>query len=112
MIRLAFYLFASLVSVLVAVAGCSGARRVDGLDPSTLPPEIRADYEVFAHRCSKCHTLARPLDAPITSDEFWRIYVKRMQRMPGSGITDADAARILRFLHHHAAEQRTKKGAP
>ncbi|MBI2389851.1 MAG: photosystem P840 reaction-center cytochrome c-551 [Deltaproteobacteria bacterium] len=101
----------ALVVLLAAVVGCSGARRVDGLDPSSLPPDLRADYEVFAHRCSKCHTLARPLDSGITNDQFWRIYVTRMQRMPGSGISDSDVARILRFLRHYSAEQRAKKAA-
>ena len=61
--------------------------RGEGLDPSKLPENIRADYDVFAHKCSKCHSLARPLTANITDDEQWVLYVNRMRRQPGSGIS-------------------------
>lgn len=98
-------------SILALLVGCSGARRTDGLDPSAMPPEVAADYQVFAQRCSKCHTLARPLNSGITDDGFWRIYVSRMRRMQGSGISEADAERILRFLHYYSADQLSKKGA-
>ena len=91
--------------VLSLVAGCSSSRRADGLDPSSLPEEVRSDYQTFAQRCSKCHALARPLNAGITDDGFWRIYVARMQRMQGSGISEEDATRILRFLHYYSVEQ-------
>lgn len=97
--------------VLATVVGCSGARRSDGLDVSSMPPEVASDYQIFAQRCSKCHTLARPLNSGITDDSFWRIYVSRMRRMQGSGISEADAERILRFLHYYSADQLAKKGA-
>lgn len=60
----------------------------------TYPAEIRADCEIVAQRCSKCHTLDRVLVARVESREHWDLYVKRMRRMPGSGISsdDADAA--------------------
>lgn len=70
---------------------------------------MRGDYEVFAQRCSKCHTLARPLNSGITEDEFWTLYVARMRRMPGSGISPEDETRILRFLKFFSAEQRKGK---
>lgn len=94
-----------------ALAGCPAptAPRGDGLDASQLPPEVRGDYEVFAQRCSKCHTLARPLNSGIVEDEFWALYVARMRRMPGSGISPDDETRILRFLKFYAAEQRKPK---
>jgi hypothetical protein len=82
----------------------SGARS-EGIDPSTLPAEVRADYAVFAQRCSKCHSLARPLNSGITDDDYWAMYVARMRRQPGSGISPEDAPRILRFLHHYSLER-------
>ncbi len=88
--------------------GCS-KRPAEGLDVATLPPDSRADYAVFARRCSKCHSLARPLNSGITDDEAWRMYVARMRRQPGSGINDEDAVVILRFLHVYALEQRRRK---
>jgi hypothetical protein len=78
--------------------------------------DLRADYLVFAQRCSKCHSLGRPLNSGIDTDEYWQIYVTRMRRQPASGISLADTVPILRFLHAYSIAQRRKKaeslGAP
>jgi hypothetical protein len=104
------------VMALVAcgAASCAGpGGRAEGFDPSTLPRAVRADYAVFAHRCSKCHSLARPLNSGITDDGYWAMYVARMRRQPGSGISPDDAVAILRFLHYYSLEQvRKKEPAP
>ncbi len=95
------------------LAAC-GSRK-EGLDASKLPENIRADYAVFETRCSKCHSLARPLTSGITDDEQWVRYVNRMRRQQGSGISYQDQDRILRFLRYYAAELRRKeaeKSAP
>ncbi len=88
-----------------ALAGCVGSisERRDGLDASAVPSEERADYAVFAQRCSKCHSLARPLYSGITDDEFWHEYVEKMRLQPGSGISQGDTQPILRFLHWYSA---------
>ena len=96
------------LALFAAPAACTGAR-AEGLDASKLPEPVRADYEVFARKCSKCHSLARPLGAGITDDEQWAMYVARMRRQPGSGIFADDEVAILRFLRFHAAELRKKK---
>ncbi len=70
---------------------------------------MRADYQVFARRCSKCHSLARPLTAGITDMGQWERYVARMRMQPGSGINATDEATILRFLKHYSAEELRKK---
>ena len=103
---LAFFLS---ITLLAHVAACSGWSRTEGLDPSKLPESERADYDLFAHRCSKCHSLARPLNAGITDDDQWSMYVNRMRRQPGSGISYDDQDRILRFLRWYAAELRCKE---
>jgi hypothetical protein len=108
---------------LVAVAAATlvsttyGCERREGLDPSKMPENVRADYQVFAHKCSKCHSLARPLTANITDDEQWVLYVNRMRRQPGSGISPTDQEAILRFLEYYAADLRRiqaekSRGAP
>jgi predicted small secreted protein len=90
------------------VSACA-ASRGDGIDVSTLPDQaLRDDYSVFAQRCSKCHSLARPLGSGITDDEYWRRYVKRMKQMPSSGITSLDEPAILRFLHWYSEGERKK----
>lgn len=94
---------------MIVAAACSGARR-EGAAPPGLPAELRPNWDLFARRCSKCHSLARPLDSGIDDDEHWRAYVRRMRLTPGSGISLADEAQILEFLRYYAAEQRRKKG--
>jgi hypothetical protein len=92
---------AALVTILA-----SACQRGEGLDPSKMPETIRPDYTVFANRCSKCHSLARPLTSNITDDEQWVLYVNRMRRQPGSGISRTDQDAILRFLKYYAADLR------
>jgi hypothetical protein len=95
-----------------AACGASVFQRGEGLDPSVIPPEEQADYALFAQRCSKCHSLARPLESGITEDSFWRAYVEKMRRQPGSGITPEDTIPILRFLHWFSASQQPDAQAP
>jgi hypothetical protein len=99
--------------VFVVLAGCSGAaheRRPDGIDVSAYPADIQEAYGVFEYRCSRCHSLARPLNAQITDTSFWREYVERMRRMPGSGINSSDAQTILKFLVYYT-EHRDSSGS-
>ncbi len=103
---------AGAVMLVLAAAGCpteeTGARG-EGLDVAALPSSVQADYAVFAQRCSKCHSLARPLQSGIKSDDYWRDYVARMRRQPASGISEQDADVILRFLHYYSAEEKAKE---
>ena len=85
-----------------AIAACAAAGRSEGIDVASLPADVRPDYELFADRCSRCHSLARPLESGITDDVFWKKYVERMRRQPGSGISPADEIPILRFLHYYS----------
>jgi hypothetical protein len=100
--------FGSARGVLLAflVGALPACTRGEGLDTSKMPASVRADYEVFARRCSKCHSLARPLGANITDDDQWVLYVNRMRRQPASGISAADQAHILAFLRSYAADLR------
>jgi hypothetical protein len=94
----------------IALAACGPMHGVDEVDRAKLPADLRGDYAVFAQRCSKCHSLARPLTSGIDDDEYWRRYVERMRRQPASGISPDDEPPILRFLHYFSEEQRKKKG--
>jgi hypothetical protein len=106
-----FVLFALAASIGLASAACPGGyTRSELLDPLPMPPSVREDYAVFSVRCSKCHSLARPLNSGIVDDEYWALYVARMRRQPGSGISEDDARVILRFLHWYSLDQRNKKG--
>jgi hypothetical protein len=76
--------------------------RVEGVDVSSYPPEVRDDYALFTIRCSKCHALSRALQSGITDDAYWADYVERMRRQPGSGIAPEESPRIQRFLHYYS----------
>ena len=67
-----------------------------------IPSTVAADYTVFAQRCSKCHALSRSVTTSIHDDAHWAAVVARMQRQPGSGINDDDAAAVRRFLHYYS----------
>ena len=99
----------ALLGALLA-SGCFGpAGARGGLSSeqiSTLPPEVSQAYEVFARRCSRCHSLARPLNAQVDDVEHWRRYVARMRRNPGSAITPDEADVILKFLSFYVNERK------
>jgi hypothetical protein len=102
----------AVIAASLPVAGTSGCASWarEGLDPSTMPEAVRPDYALFAQRCSKCHSLARPLSSGIDDDNYWVDYVARMRRQPASGISAEDTVGILRFLHYFSIEEKRKSG--
>ena len=68
----------------------------DKIDVSAYPAPQQAAYKVFATKCSKCHTIARPINTMMKRDE-WERYVKRMMHKPNSGISDSQGKADLRF---------------
>ena len=91
---------------LLITLSCGGGVST-GVPLATYPPDVREAYSVFAAKCSKCHSLARPLNARVDDLGHWDRYVARMRRMPGSGISVRDERPILLFLHHYT---RTRLG--
>ena len=67
------------------------------IDVAPYPPEMRANYKLFEQKCSRCHTLARPINSEFAG-ETWRKYVYKMMRKPGSGLTPKTAEPIIQFL--------------
>jgi hypothetical protein len=98
------------MGAVLVLAQCGPVHGADEVDTAKLPANLRDDYGVFAQRCSKCHSLARPLTSGIDDDEYWKRYVERMRRQPASGISPEDEVPILRFLHYFSEEQKKKKG--
>jgi hypothetical protein len=102
------------LTVLAAVIayGCAGANKLrhgDTIDVSSYPSDIQVAYKVFAVRCSRCHTLARPLNARIDDPQHWVRYVARMRLNPTSGINAKDAQTILRFLLYYMHQQQQQQ---
>ena len=79
----------------------------DKLDVSAYPAAQQANYKLFTSKCSKCHTIARPLNTLMTKAE-WERYVKRMMHKPNSGISDSQGKQIFDFLVLDQTERKDK----
>ena len=67
------------------------------IDVTTYPPKMQEAYELFTRKCSRCHTVARPINSTFNAEE-WRKYVYKMMRKPGSGLTLKTTEEIIEFL--------------
>ncbi len=90
-----------------AEASFAADKGAAAIDVSGYPEKMQEYYKVFAKRCSKCHTLARPINSSYAGIE-WKRYVKRMMRKPGSGINPKNGKKIVEFLMHDSEVR--KKG--
>jgi hypothetical protein len=75
--------------------------RLSNAKVNSMPPDIKAAYGMFAQKCSKCHSLARPLKVRMKDAKYWKHYIKKMRRKPGSGINKKHSREIYRFLVYH-----------
>jgi len=76
----------------------------DYVDVSSFPVEIQERYSIFAKKCSKCHTLARPINTDFSFAK-WKRYVKRMLNKPDSGISPNTGKKIYQFLKFYQAHR-------
>ena len=82
------------------------------IDVSSYPAEMQKKYHIFVNtytkfefrfisifvnKCSRCHTLARPINSGFTAEQ-WPSYVQKMKLKTGSGLTDKTANQITDFL--------------
>lgn len=75
------------------------------IDVSGYPKKYQGYYKIFKAKCGKCHTLARPINAPYKANT-WKRYVKRMMRKPGSGISSSDGKKIYLFLKYYSSKKK------
>jgi hypothetical protein len=73
------------------------------IDVSKYPAEQQTNYKAFAVKCSRCHTLARPINAPYALPEEWEAYVKKMQKKKRSGLDPGSAKKIIEFLKYDSS---------
>lgn len=90
-------------AAMIGGVGCGGASQVTSptvlnAELGALPTDLKEDFQSFAVNCSKCHDLARALNAPVTEHHQWELYVKKMMRTAGSGVQALESPHILRFL--------------
>ena len=79
----------------------------DKINVSAYPPEQQKGYKVFVDKCSKCHTIARPINTQMRTIE-WDRYVKRMMHKPNSGISDSQGKAIFEFLVYDQMNRKDK----
>ncbi|HUY94981.1 MAG TPA: hypothetical protein VMU71_06765 [Terracidiphilus sp.] len=77
------------------------------INVSTYPPAQQKAYKLFTSKCSKCHTIARPINTTMTLPE-WERYVKRMMHKPNSGISDKQGKDIYEFLAYDQVNRKDK----
>jgi hypothetical protein len=82
----------------------------DKIDVSVYPENQQKVYAMFRTKCSKCHTIARPLNTSMTRAE-WERYVKRMLHKPNSEINENEGRRIFGFLLFDQTERKAKNPA-
>jgi hypothetical protein len=70
----------------------------DSIDVSKYPKEQQENYKVFTEKCSRCHTLARPINSDYALPAEWTAYVDKMRHKPRSGISDDAQKAITDFL--------------
>lgn len=113
--KIAFVVFALVAGALALMAWAQDQSTVslpqdkgaDKLDVSSYPADMQKDYKLFADKCGKCHTLARPLNTSMTKED-WSRYVKRMMHKPNSGINDTTGKQIFDFLAYDQANRKDK----
>ncbi|MBI2385537.1 MAG: hypothetical protein HYV14_05945 [Elusimicrobia bacterium] len=81
----------------------------DSVDVSSYPPERRRDYEAYARLCSRCHTLARSINAPYAERAWWEFYLASMRmraHFHGEPLSKDDTRAVLDFLEYDSRERK------
>ncbi len=104
--------FSILVTPILALAQTSNVtlpqdKGPDKVNISSYPADQQKNYKLFTDKCSKCHTIARPINTAMTKEE-WQRYVKRMMHKPNSGISDSQGKAIYEFLAYDQENRKDK----
>ena len=78
------------------------------IDVSKYPQDQKKAYKLFATKCSKCHTLARPINSEFVLPAQWERYIKRMMYKPNSQMSDQDGKTIYTFLVYDSSVRKTE----
>ncbi|MDA1353118.1 MAG: hypothetical protein O3A01_01445 [bacterium] len=119
------YILLFIFSIFVLMTGCDQAKsntqtvskpvQIARYDSGTSTVDVSA-YQVrvrwwyhrfFSSKCSKCHTAARPLNAPYRSKEDWAEIIARMASKEGASMTEEEAKSIEKFLIYDAKKRKS-----
>ncbi len=84
----------------------------DALDVSAYPAQERRGYAVYARACSRCHTLARSINAPLVARGWWEFYMMGMRlrsRRAGRALTSDETKAILEFLEYDSRARKVER---
>ncbi|MEK7389045.1 MAG: hypothetical protein AAB036_05050 [Elusimicrobiota bacterium] len=86
----------------------------DTVDVSRYPAAQQRNYEVYVRACSRCHTLARSINAPYVNRAWWEFYITNMRlrsRLRGERLDPGDIRPVLDFLDHDSYERKVASAA-
>jgi hypothetical protein len=86
----------------------------DRIDVSAYPDEQRRNYAVYARACSRCHSLARSINAPYTSRGWWEFYMTGMRmrgRVAGRPFSKEEIKSVLDFLEYDSRVRKIEHAA-
>jgi hypothetical protein len=81
----------------------------DAVDVSSYPIQQRRNYRVYEAACSRCHGLARSINAPPVSRTWWEFYVASMRArgsLRGRPISREEKEAVLDFLAYDSHERK------
>ena len=84
------------------------------IDVSTYPSSQRRNYAVYAQACSRCHGLARSINAPYTSRGWWEFYMTGMRlrgHLSGRPFSREEIKSILDFLEYDSRVRKVGNAA-
>jgi mono/diheme cytochrome c family protein len=103
----AFALAAACLLAQVSTVQLPQDKGPDKIDVAAYPEAHQKTYGMFRQKCSKCHTIARPINTTMTRAE-WERYVKRMMHKPNSEINESQGKTIFAFLIFDQTERKAK----
>jgi cytochrome c5 len=87
----------------------------DSIDVSGYPKAQQENYKVFSAVCSRCHTLARPISAPLITKADWKRFIQRMhvrsKIQTDKTFTKEDEKKIVEFLAYDSNVRKVQRKA-
>ena len=87
----------------------------DQIDVTGYPKAQQENYKVFAAVCSRCHTLARPINSPLVTRADWRRFIERMhvrsKIQSDKTFTKEEAKTVVEFLAYDSDIRKIKHKA-
>ena len=84
------------------------------IDVSAYPSQQRENYAVYARACSRCHSLARSINAPYVARGWWEFYMTNMRlrgSLAGRPFSKEETKAVLDFLDYDSRVRKVEHAA-